>query len=467
MKKYLKILPLILYPYTYVFFLIILWLLSVSVEGFSDAIRPAFLGILIVFTVLNSIWVFAVTIRRVSEGFRQYTPAETAKMNLAVKGWHIPAYVIHFLVGIVGAGSTIMSVNAFGVGLITFAVVIDLVTILLSGIHASGCAWRLKKEGILSAEKALLAGFGSFIYCVDILVACYLADLCRKKEKEAELLQADPLQAPDGKGKAAAYKNKAFKYLRAIPLILYPYAYMIGFRFFGTDFIPFFVFGAFIYTCIAFLFAIRAAVGALWEYDPLEAAGMNLAVKGLQIPAYILNFFLGALIGAIASVWGIGFVALFVLMDVLTIALSGIYAIGCIRRLKKAGFLSAETALLAGFGSFIFVVDVIAALVLVIKCSKKAEELRRAEAAAAFAASVPQQERQAAAENPLPPPLSPVPPTSAPAPNETASSNAASVPQRKKRQKPAERPLPPPFVPNPPKPAPAQKETADETAREE
>lgn len=657
MKKYLKTLPLILYPYAYGIIFILLGLLSSLVGEL-----PAFYAIWIALTVLYSIWVFAITLRRVIGGFRQYTPTEAAKMNLAVKCWHIPAYITHFLVGVLGVGSTLISINASGVGLIAFAVGIDLVTIFLSGLHAAGCVRRLKKEGVLSSEAALLAGIGSFIFCADVIAAIVLVQQCRKKF---------PPEEPDhGTGRSVRIR-KALAYLSALLMALCPYAPYGLLCFSGIDPSVLSVV-ALIYPLLILFIAIRSAYNAFSLHSPFAAAGMNLAVKCLQIPAYLLNFLLGAFLGALLSVWGLVPVVFFFIVDVIAITLSGIYAIGCIRRLEKEGVLSSGKAILAGIGSFLFVVDVIVAIVLAgvsyAKMPKKptsphgSGRFRRAldylpavalifypyayrsplllyvsdfslllmcavlytvlvfviaiyEAANTFsqyaprtaakmilavkvlqfpawflntsvgilaaavsewgvfgapfflingvaslcsglyavggirrlkkegilssgtavlagigsfivgidmiaaialvcvsrkkgakteqnetiaspqqtavtmlpppqapapdqnetqgetaspnAVNVPPQEQQTAAENPLPPPLPPIPQKPAPAQDETASPNAANAPQPKKRRKASEMPLPPPLPPAPQKPAPAQTEAGDETAREE
>lgn len=384
MKKYLKILPLILYPYAYVIFLFLLGLLSSLVGEL-----PAFYAIWIALTVLYSIWVFAITLRRVIDGFRQYTPTEAAKMNLAVKCWHIPAYITHFWVGVLGVGSTIISASAFGVGLIVFAVVIDLVTIFLSGLHAAGCVWRLKKEGVLSSETALLAGLGSFLYCVDVIAAIALVRLCKKK--------FPPEESKHFHGTERSVRiRKKLAYLSAFLMAFYPYALMLPLSGIDPSVLEFV---AVVYALLILFIAIRSAYDAFSLHSPLAAAGMNLAVKGLQIPAYIFNFFASAFLGAILSVWGLIPIVFFVVADVIMISLSGIYSIGCIRRLEKEGVLSLGKAILAGIGSFIFVVDVIAAIILAAMCAAKKNGTAVGKAA--------------------PPPLPPFPPKPAPTPNET------------------------------------------------
>ena len=96
---------------------------------------------------------------------REQSAARSAKRNMIIKLIHIPAYLFHFILGLAG---TLMSV--WGIGIVMFAVVIDAVTIILSGIQAAGCAARNGTGKALS----VICGIGSFIYCADIIIAVYM-----------------------------------------------------------------------------------------------------------------------------------------------------------------------------------------------------------------------------------------------------------------------------------------------------
>ncbi|MCM1334467.1 MAG: hypothetical protein NC084_01220 [Bacteroides sp.] len=174
------------------------------------------------------------------------------------------------------------------------------------------------------------------------------------------------------------------KYLKVLPMILYPYAYLIFFVFVysvgrldkeGADWIgvysEFGLIAAVLYNVWVLILALWSAIGGLKRHTPADAAKMSLAVKGWQIPAYLFNFLLGGL-GLLANIWGIGFIALAVTVDLLTIALSGLFAVGTVRRLKKEGLLSRGTAILAGIGSFVYCVDVVVAIALVVAAKKRA-----------------------------------------------------------------------------------------------
>lgn len=247
------------------------------------------------------------------------------------------------------------------------------------------------------------------------------------------------------------------KYVKILPLILYPYAYLL-FLFFvystgklvkeGTTaeveiFSALGMIAVVLYNLWVLILSLGSAIGGLKRYTPAEAAKMNLAVKLLQIPAYLFHFLMGAM-GLLMSVWGIGFIGLAVAVDLITIFLSGLFAVGSVRRMKKEGILSSGTTFWTGFGSFIYCVDIIIAIVLVAMCKTQKNGTTVGKAA---------------------PPLTSVPPISAPVQDEikseTASPSAASVPQQKRR-KASEMPLPPPLPPAPQKPAPAPTETREE-----
>ena len=63
--------------------------------------------------------------------------------------------------------------SIWGLGLIFYAVIVDFLTIVLSGIASIGCTYSLKKNGIIIKKMAIICGIGSFIYVFDIIVSIY------------------------------------------------------------------------------------------------------------------------------------------------------------------------------------------------------------------------------------------------------------------------------------------------------
>ncbi|MBE6862194.1 MAG: hypothetical protein E7497_04770 [Ruminococcus sp.] len=172
MKKYLRLLPLILYPYAYIIYFILLFTINDISEKIANLLTSGFVVLIIGYTVLTLITAISSTVLAVKGKYSAY---ETAKMNLAVKAWHIPAYIFHLIMFGVG-----MIASIWGIGFIMIAVIVDLLTIALSGINAVSCAVKLKKEGIISKGTTILFGIGSFIYCLDLLVAIIYVFQSRK-----------------------------------------------------------------------------------------------------------------------------------------------------------------------------------------------------------------------------------------------------------------------------------------------
>lgn len=124
----------------------------------------------------------------------------------------------------------------------------------------------------------------------------------------------------------------------------------------------------------AVISAIYAAKGKISPYEAIKNA---LIIKAVHIPAYVFNFiaaFLGLFVGALASVWGIGIAAASIILvlsaDICNIAISGIYAVGCMISMYKGGVISKKCAVISGILSFIFCADVVTAIVLFATCRK-------------------------------------------------------------------------------------------------
>ena len=94
------------------------------------------------------------------------------------------------------------------------------------------------------------------------------------------------------------------------------------------------------------------------EWDTRSIALANMAVKLLQIPAYVLWFILGA------SMFLFGFFAVSFVVDAMTIVLSGLVGLAAVLRCRKAGILTRSQAVRYGVLQFVFCVDVVSAIIL-------------------------------------------------------------------------------------------------------
>lgn len=166
MKKYLRLLPVMIFPYAYLIFIGI----SLAVVSELHALIMYAGGAFIVLSPISAVYSAVMTAKG------DITSDRAAAVNLTVKGVQIPAYIFHFLIG---AAGTVMSV--WGIGLIMLAVVIDISSIILTGIYSVGCAVRFKRENVLTGGYAALFGICSFLFCIDIAAAVIMAVKARKK----------------------------------------------------------------------------------------------------------------------------------------------------------------------------------------------------------------------------------------------------------------------------------------------
>ncbi len=180
MKKYLLMVPLMIFPYAYVVWLLSIFFTSSYMEQFFDQNGSESVVWLVVALIYLIYVVFIVFYNCTVSARGKYTAYESAKINLFVKGIQIPAYIFHFILGMMGC---VMSV--WGIGIIMVAVIVDLVTILLTGISSIGCTIRMKKEKILNAALSILLGIGCFLYVVDVVIAVIYFCKARKHSKKA------------------------------------------------------------------------------------------------------------------------------------------------------------------------------------------------------------------------------------------------------------------------------------------
>lgn len=90
----------------------------------------------------------------------------TAKQNLTIKCVQIPAYVLNFAIAMIG-----VMMSVFGLPMIAWAIAIDFLSIVLTGVSAIGCGRTLYKEGKIDRTSAIWTTIGSFVYCADVVIA--------------------------------------------------------------------------------------------------------------------------------------------------------------------------------------------------------------------------------------------------------------------------------------------------------
>ncbi|MDE6568055.1 MAG: hypothetical protein K2K70_10045 [Lachnospiraceae bacterium] len=158
LKNNKKLIPLILYPYAY-------W------------INGTFFGNSMFLALIYNIYVLFITIYYPIFVIYNKIPAHDAAMiNLLIKGLQIPAYLYHFILGIAGVAIG----PIFGVPIIIWVIIVDWITIMLTGICSIGCHVQMKREGLISTVKAFWMLIGSFVYCIDVFIAIKYVIICKK-----------------------------------------------------------------------------------------------------------------------------------------------------------------------------------------------------------------------------------------------------------------------------------------------
>ena len=114
-------------------------------------------------------------------------------------------------------------------------------------------------------------------------------------------------------------------------------------------------------TCALLTFLLRD------HWTARELALSNMLIKLIHIPSYVVWFIIGvAFVIFMGPVWAF-------IIDAMTIALSGLVGLIAAFCCKKEGSLTGQQTVLYGILQFIFVVDVISAIVLYCKAKESKE----------------------------------------------------------------------------------------------
>lgn len=166
--------------------------------------------------------------------------------------------------------------------------------------------------------------------------------------------------------KIVAIGNTIFIYLIAIlPVMLIAsdkskfITLIWKYLFHNSVFVPLILllFGAVMYI-LNIIFMIQARNGCFHATDLARA---NMIVKLIQIPAYIFIFMIGILCMVMIFTIGISFVLL--LLDALSIGLTGLFAIAAFQNLNREGMITRKAQFIYSIASFLFCVDVIIAVI--------------------------------------------------------------------------------------------------------
>ena len=181
LKKYRKLIPTLIYPYSVALFFLVMFFLrdeNMYREILGCGVEIIFLMIIIVFPFIGLIGNLRIHYQIKKE---QWNYMELLEVNMIIKCIQIPAYVVIFLFGI-----------AFLLTIFTFAfsfilVILDCFGVFLSGMVACIAIKRTVSEGALNKGIGFLCKIGSFIFCLDVIVAIVLYITKRDKAKKNDI----------------------------------------------------------------------------------------------------------------------------------------------------------------------------------------------------------------------------------------------------------------------------------------
>lgn len=167
MKKYLQAIPIILFPYIFVVLLIIAVCINIDVE----TVKTIFFSIMIAYTVL----LIYFTISKMES-------KEMVNVNLAIKLFQLPWYILSFILEII-----CFITGIFGVIITALFIIINLYVRCIAGLYSIGCVIKLKKNKNIGIPKTIFYSIGSFIVVFDFIVAIIMNFDINKVKKEVNV----------------------------------------------------------------------------------------------------------------------------------------------------------------------------------------------------------------------------------------------------------------------------------------
>lgn len=180
MKKKAKFISVMLYPYIYMIILALYMVISITLSDAIDLDSFGLIGLLAVGIVYNLYTIISVIVNIVRAKKGMISSRELCRKNMIAKLVHIPAYIFHFILGMIGSLASV-----WGIGVVMWAIIIDLITIVMSGTLGVGASVSLKKEKAVPSFVATLLSIGGYIYCLDVIVAIVMNTVSKKKSVEA------------------------------------------------------------------------------------------------------------------------------------------------------------------------------------------------------------------------------------------------------------------------------------------
>lgn len=162
MKKVLPFIPAALFPYVPI--LLIMMQANISI-------------VLLVTGIALAVSALCTLLNLVCSVKYEYDAETLLLLSMVTKLVHIPAFAVLFFFGFAG----LLMIHFLAITLIIFA--FDCVVIFLTGTLALSAAIRGANEGRMKKYEAVLYGICSYMFCVDVIVACIAYVIIRKRGK--------------------------------------------------------------------------------------------------------------------------------------------------------------------------------------------------------------------------------------------------------------------------------------------
>lgn len=105
-----------------------------------------------------------------------YTAQDLLKSNRDLKLVQIPAYICNFILAVMALVTVLFSIFTWMI------VILDVLSIVLSGIWGTFCMFKLKKEQGISTGKTILYSLLQFIFCFDVISAVLISALHKNQD---------------------------------------------------------------------------------------------------------------------------------------------------------------------------------------------------------------------------------------------------------------------------------------------
>lgn len=158
-----------IYPYLYMICLAIYFFLCDRLEGVADIQDTGLIVILAIAIICNIYALYAVISTVLGAVKGKLEAKKLAKSNMIIKLVHIPAYIFHFVLGMIG-----LVASVWGIGFILWAILIDILTIALTGTIGLSASICSKREGKITGSSCIKYSILSYIYCADVVCAVLL-----------------------------------------------------------------------------------------------------------------------------------------------------------------------------------------------------------------------------------------------------------------------------------------------------